>query len=165
MTDEGRGADGSGTGACRAGEPPQDYTAAELAEVVQGCARALRQRTRAGGGPLPPHQGRALRLICEEGPVRPARLAERLHIAPRSLTDVLDALQEAGLVRREPDPRDRRAQVLTTTPAGEQMKLTVDRLRAQAAEEIFGGMAAGERSQVGRLLDAVLQAQRVAAAP
>lgn len=59
---------------------------------------------REGGGPLPPHRGRALHVICEEGAVRPARLAERLHITPRSVTDVLNALEEAGYVRRGQDP-------------------------------------------------------------
>src|SRR6185437_1563312 len=37
---------------------------------------------------------------------------------PRSLTTVIDALEEAGLVRREIDPRNRRAILLRLTDRG-----------------------------------------------
>ena len=45
-------------------------------------------------------------------------LADRLGIVPRSVTTVVDALEEAGLVRREIDPRNRRAILLRLTDQG-----------------------------------------------
>ncbi|MDD0859754.1 MarR family transcriptional regulator [Arthrobacter alpinus] len=42
------------------------------------------------------------------GDVRLKDLAERLRIAPRSATEVVDQLEAKGLVRREADPSDRR---------------------------------------------------------
>ena len=36
--------------------------------------------------------------------MRPSVLAERLRIAPRSATEVVDALEARGLVERGPDP-------------------------------------------------------------
>src|ERR1700691_3054950 len=59
---------------------------------------------------LTPAQERALRLIARgEEPPRMTELADRLGIVPRSLTTVIDALEKAGLVRREIGPRHRRA--------------------------------------------------------
>ena len=51
--------------------------------------------------------------------MRPSVLAERLHIAARSATEVVDALEERGLVERGPDPDDRRATLVgrPTRPA------------------------------------------------
>ncbi len=127
-------------------------TAPELADLVQAVARRLRHHTLELGGPLPPHQGRALRVICSGEGLRPARLAERLHIAPRSLTDVLDALEEAGLIRRSPDPLDRRAQILTATADGRAMQQRLEEVRDRAAEEVFASLLPDERDRLGGLL-------------
>ena len=50
--------------------------------------------------------------------MRPGALAEHLRIAPRSATEVVDDLQERGLVERAPDPADRRATLVRLTEAG-----------------------------------------------
>ena len=68
---------------------------------------------------LTPAQERALRMIARsEEPLRMTELADRLGIVPRSVTTVVDALEEAGLVRREIDPRNRRAILLHLTDRG-----------------------------------------------
>ncbi len=56
-----------------------------------------------------PSQARALRVLAGADGMRPSALADALRIAPRSATEVVDALEERGWVRREPDPTDRRA--------------------------------------------------------
>ena len=136
-------------------------TAPELADLVQAVARRLRHHTLELGGPLPPHQGRALRMICAGEGLRPARLAERLHIAPRSLTDVLDALEEAGLVRRSPDPLDRRAQILTATPAGRAMQQRLGEVRDRAAAEVFATLPSADREVLAGLLHRVAGSRTV----
>src|SRR3954452_18725289 len=45
-------------------------------------------------------------------------LAGDLGLDKTRLIPVLDDLQERGLIRREPDPDDRRARILSLTPAG-----------------------------------------------
>lgn len=125
---------------------------ADLADLLHGATRAFRHAVRAAGGPLSPHQGRALHVVCEEGAVRPARLAERLHVTPRSVTDVVDALVEAGYVRREQDPDDRRAQLVRPTDAGRAVEARSRVVRVEVAEEFFGGLAPAERTQLADLL-------------
>lgn len=131
---------------------PAEPTPTELADLLHAAVRAFRHAVREGGGPLPPHQGRALHVVCEEGAVRPARLAERLHVTPRSVTDVLDALEEAGYVRRGQDPGDRRAQLIEPTEAGRAAEERARQVRGEVADQFFGGLSAADRGQLGRLL-------------
>ena len=83
-------------------------------------ARTQRRRWRDVLAPwdLSPHQARALKVVSERDGVRLSDLADALHIAPRSATEVADGLQERGLVDRTPDPGDRRAVLLRPTERG-----------------------------------------------
>jgi DNA-binding MarR family transcriptional regulator len=47
-------------------------------------------------------------------------LAERLHLAQSSVTELVDRAEQAGLVRREPSRDDARVVFLRLTPEGEQ---------------------------------------------
>jgi DNA-binding MarR family transcriptional regulator len=51
-------------------------------------------------------------------PVRPVELKQRLHVPGQTLTGVLDALERQGLVRRLPNPTDRRSVLIQITEAG-----------------------------------------------
>src|SRR3954453_1449286 len=97
-----------------ADSPADDGTAA-LGDLLLRAARTLRRRFGAVLAPwdLSPRQARALRVVCSGDGVWLSVLADALRIAPRSATEVADGLQERGLVERAPDPRDRRAVVLS----------------------------------------------------
>ncbi|QFZ23170.1 MarR family transcriptional regulator [Saccharothrix syringae] len=59
---------------------------------------------------------RALALISAEGPMTAGELAKRINLTPGAVTGVADRLERAGLVRREPDPGDRRRVVISAVP-------------------------------------------------
>src|SRR5260370_37630709 len=82
-----------------------------LSEAFWGVARQLRRLTRETLEPweITPGQSRALGVLMHHGVMRLRELSDHLHIAPRSTTEVVDGLQERGLVERRPDPNDRRA--------------------------------------------------------
>ncbi len=61
-------------------------------------------------------QASALRDLGE--PLTTRELAERLSCEPSNATFVVDKLEKAGLVRREPHPTDRRSRYLVLTPQG-----------------------------------------------
>lgn len=84
--------------------------------------------------------------------VRISRLAEHLGIAPRSATEVADALQEAGLVVRAPDPTDRRAVLLTLTPEGRDAVGAAQARRRAAGDQAVAGLSPSDRAQLRRLL-------------
>src|ERR687897_335841 len=97
-----------------------DDNAEALAELLLRAARGPRRRRHGRLAPwdLPPHHARALRVVTDRAGTRLSDLAHALHIAPRSATEVADALQARGLVERSPDPTDRRAGLLRAAEEG-----------------------------------------------
>lgn len=57
-----------------------------------------------------------LRLLDE--PRAMGELARFLHCDSSNVTGIVDGLEERGLVRREPSPRDRRVKLIALTAAG-----------------------------------------------
>jgi DNA-binding MarR family transcriptional regulator len=127
----------------------------QLADQLQGLTRRLRraQAERLAPLGLTPAQERALRLIArDEEPPRMTELADRLGIVPRSLTTVIDALEQAGLVRREIDPRNRRAILLHLTDQGTAVRDDLREARRRAAEDLFAPLSETDRAMLGGLL-------------
>ena len=127
----------------------------QLADLVHGLTRRLRRSQAEALAPLglTPAQERALRLIPRsDEPPRMAEVADRLGIVPRSLTTVIDALEDAGLVRREIDPRNRRAILLRLTDRGAAVRDELREARRRAAEDLFAALPPADRELLGSLL-------------
>ncbi|MGY1826641.1 MarR family winged helix-turn-helix transcriptional regulator [Blastococcus sp. SYSU DS0541] len=129
----------------------------ELGDLLMRVARTQRRRWRDALAPweLSPHQARALRVVCERDGVRLSDLAEALHIAPRSATEVADGLQERGLVERTADPGDRRAVLLRATDEGRRVRAEVGRARAADSAELFARLGPEDRAALARILRAL----------
>lgn len=138
-------------------ENPSEHTLeSALMAVTRGLRRGWADSIAHTG--LAPHQARALRMIAAEGPLRPGALAERLRVAPRSVTEVVDALVERDLVRREPDPGDRRAMTLTLTDPGRELVGEIAAIRRAHTEQAFDAVLSGEEQDtlavlLGRLAE------------
>lgn len=156
---------------------------ADLGDLMHVVFRRLRRRWSAQLEPLgvTPHQVRALRGVAEgagggigsgagtraaagsvaddDGGVRLRDLAERLRIAPRSATDVVDQLESRGLVERAADPADRRAVRIRLTDGGRGLLRRVHEARRTEAADFFAVLAPADRAELARLL------ARVAADP
>lgn len=130
----------------------------ELAELLHLVSRRLRHGYVHRLVPLGlnPGQARALRVLGEAGrPLRMVQLADELRIVPRSLTPVVDALEEAGLVRREVDPANRRSTLVVITDAGRAMAERARDARREAGEGLFAVLSPEQRDQLRDLLGAV----------
>ena len=55
---------------------------------------------------------RCLELLDREGPAAAGRLAELSGFTTGAITGIVDRLERAGYVRREPNPRDRRSVII-----------------------------------------------------
>ncbi|WP_448641863.1 MarR family winged helix-turn-helix transcriptional regulator [Geodermatophilus sp. URMC 63] len=130
---------------------------AALAELLARVARSQRRRWRDLLAPwdLSPHHARALRVVGSREGVRLSDLADALHIAPRSATEVADALQERGLAERTPDATDRRAVVLRPTDEGRRVLAEVDAARAADSRDLFARLTPADRTELARLLRAL----------
>src|SRR5215212_2064865 len=94
-----------------------EETLAETPWRVAHQLRHLRRETLAPWDIAPSHS-RALGVLLRDGAMRLSELSDHLHIAARSTTEVVDALQDRGLVERRPDPQDRRATLVAPTDEG-----------------------------------------------
>lgn len=129
--------------------------ATELAELLLRVARRLRaaNATELEGLGVNPHQARALRVLAREAPVRPSSLAQHLHVAPRSATEVVDHLIASGWATRSPDPHDGRATLLEPTGEGRNLAALIDEARNRGAERVLGSLTPHERATLTRTLE------------
>ena len=72
--------------------------------------------------------------------------------APRTATEVVDALQARGLVRRRADPADRRAILVEVTERGAGMLAEIRATRGTEAGRIFGRLGPADRAELARIL-------------
>jgi DNA-binding MarR family transcriptional regulator len=132
-------------------EPPGD----SLGEQLGAVARRLRAASMASlaAWDVTPAQMRAIRILTgPEAGVRSSELARHLHIAPRSATEVIDALEAKGLVERSPDPTDRRATLVALTPKGLELSGEVHRARGQESDKLFERLSEADRAHLARIL-------------
>jgi len=133
----------------------RDAADESLADAFWSVARRLRETSQETLAPwdITPAHLRALRVLRRHGTIRLSELSDHLHIAPRSTTEVVDALESRGLVRRRPDPGDRRATLAELTEEGASM---LDAIRAAArgteAVRVFGRLTPADRAELARIL-------------
>ena len=84
--------------------------------------------------------------------MRLSELSDRLEIAPRTATEVVDALQAAGLVRRRADPGDRRATLVEVTDHGAEILAEIRGARGTEAGRVFGRLTPADRAELARIL-------------
>lgn len=136
--------------------------ASTLGELVVRAARVLRRTHRDALGPhgLSPHHSRAMGVVARHGEdgVGLSALARELGIAPRSATDVVDALAEHGLLQRRASATDRRAIDIRLTAQGVALRRTLDQARDDASQALFSTLDDDERNTLARLLQVALTA-------
>jgi len=93
-----------------------------------------------------------LELAAVGGRTSQREIAEFLRLDPSQVVVLVDKLQRAKLVDREPDQRDRRANVIIATALGrETLEKARSRVRA-AADSLHGDLSASERATLTDLL-------------
>lgn len=130
---------------------PQDATG----DLLFATARRLRRRFLGALAEydVTPAQSRALRTICDcESAPRLSAVAERLGVAPRTATELVDALEATGLVERVADPDDRRATRVATTESGIRLCAVIDRTRQQEADRFLADLSDTDQRALHRIL-------------
>lgn len=130
-----------------------------LAELLDRLQRRIRAEARRSFEPLgvTPAQVRALRTLERaDAPLRMSELADRLGIARRSATDVVEQLCTHGLVDRCADACDRRGVVTALTLAGRATLDGATAARRAAAERLLAPLTSTERARLSTALTRVL---------
>jgi DNA-binding MarR family transcriptional regulator len=119
----------------------------------------INRRIRASEDGMTHGQLSVLSTIVRRGPLRPGEIARREHLAPPSVTRLVADLESQGLVKREPDPDDRRSFFVLGTPQGEQAVL---RARAERADRIGALLATLDDDEFAAVLAALDALERIA---
>jgi len=117
---------------------------------------------------LNPGEWHLLGALRKSGPPyrrSPGQLAEEMGISSGAMTNRLDRLEAAGLIRRLPDPSDRRALEVELTDAG--WRSWQDTVGAQARKEalVAGALDEGEKERLNDLLRRLMLAFAEVAGP
>jgi DNA-binding MarR family transcriptional regulator len=135
-------------------EPADPASDESLADAFGAVARQLREKSAETLAPwdITPAHLRALRTLARHEAMRLSELSDRLQIAPRTATEVVDALQARGLVGRRADPADRRAILVEVTERGAGLLAEIRATRGTEAGRIFGRLGPADRAQLARIL-------------
>jgi DNA-binding MarR family transcriptional regulator len=99
-------------------------------------------------------------LRLDEEPIRTqAALADAINADRTRIIEVLDDLQERGLISRRPDPADRRARLVSLTKSGRKLRDSAQAVIQAREERLLAILAPADRAA---LLNALRQ---LAAAP
>ncbi|WP_438290681.1 MarR family winged helix-turn-helix transcriptional regulator [Streptomyces sp. HUAS TT7] len=93
-----------------------------------------------------------LAAVSELGPIAQADLGRKLAIDPKDLVGILNDLQADGLTVREPDPRDRRKNAVTVTPAGQDLIERCAAAAEAANAQLLAPLAPAEARRLMALL-------------
>ncbi|MBC9716096.1 MarR family transcriptional regulator [Streptomyces sp. TRM66268-LWL] len=93
--------------------------------------------------------------LAEAGAASQAELSRRTGIYRSDMVAVLNELSAASYIRREPDPVDRRRNVITLTPVGRRHLERLDTLIADAQRELLAPLTPAQQGQLTDLLIAL----------
>jgi DNA-binding MarR family transcriptional regulator len=129
------------------------FTRAEVFELIDHAAKNLRriERMTVNEAGLTPPQYHLLRTLWERDRLALKDLADASNRRRATITGLVDGLEEKGLVRRIPNPEDRRSVLAELTEAGQALREQSQELQA-VYSECCEGLAAHEFHQLGVLL-------------
>ncbi len=118
----------------------------ELAHSVRMAITRLSRRLRNQRSDLSltASQLSALAALDQHGPLTPGALAEHERVQPPSMTRVLAALEEKGMVATTAHPTDRRQKVVEVTAAAHAMLVADRRAREEWLAQRMTELTAGE---------------------
>ena len=124
---------------------------AEAWEAINGLVMGMRPQMMALCRELElyPPQLMTLRILDRPRPMR--EVAAKMACDSSNLTGITDRLEERGLVRRDPDPEDRRVKLLVLTEEGEVLRREVIK-RLGTPPPAFEAFSDRDLATLGRLL-------------
>lgn len=102
---------------------------------------------------LSPAQVHSLLSLQADGALTMGELARRIGVTEKTLTGIVDRMEQAGLVHRERDSHDRRVVRVTTTDVGRQQASEARRLIQARIAKLLGLLDVNDRADLFRILD------------
>jgi DNA-binding MarR family transcriptional regulator len=128
--------------------------AAAVESTAESLVSVLDTARMAQSPAVPPTQLRVLTIIAAGDHTNMSRLAGALEVVPSSASRLCDRLEATGLLRRVPDPRDRREVRLLLTPAARRLLEDLRDRRRHALGQVLERMTPDGREDLVRALAA-----------
>ncbi len=132
--------DPESTPADAAGEPRISYVVARLERALR---RAINERVSRHG--LTVLQYTTLSVLGRRGQLSNAQLARRAYMSPQAMSEVIEALETKGLIRREAHPNHRRVYPATLTARGRKVLAACDDDVDELESEMLADLSTDER--------------------
>lgn len=101
--------------------------------------------------------GRILSKLVHQGDgISQAALAEKMNIRPQSMSEALTRLEEHGLIRRLPNPQDKRGTLVYLTDEGRLREAELAERRRQTADSLLCVLNESEKDTLATLLGKIL---------
>jgi DNA-binding MarR family transcriptional regulator len=79
-------------------------------------------------------------------------LGAAMGVDPSTMVQLIDELEAAGLAKRRPHPRDRRAREVVLTAKGRRLRERGRQMASQVEDEVLGGLTPAQRRELLKLL-------------
>ncbi|WP_250033424.1 MarR family winged helix-turn-helix transcriptional regulator [Paractinoplanes maris] len=122
--------------------------AVAVESTVDALVAVLGAADQAQSPSVPPAQLRVLTIVADNRHTNMSRLAEALEVVPSSASRLCDRLEATGLLRRVPDPRDRREVRLLLTPSARKLLDQLRDRRRQALGDVLERMTPADRQEL-----------------
>ena len=136
---------------------PSGSLAFLLAQV--GAHSAARFAERLAPLDLAPAHAGILRVLEQADGLSQQALGEKHRVFPSRLVELLDGLEERGLVERRASPTDRRRHALYLTEKGREMLQRIDRVAGEHQDALCAALTEPERAQLALLLRRIVDEQ------
>lgn len=98
-----------------------------------------------------------LRVLDTDGPASPTRLADVVVRTTGGMTKTVDRLERGGLVRRTPDPADRRGVLVRLTPKGRRVQAKAADAYTLGRQRVLAGLDEHEIDTIDAALRRLLE--------
>lgn len=101
-------------------------------------------------------QGRILYVLWQGDGLTISQISSQTSLANTTLTSMLERMEAGGLIRREPSPHDRRAQLIYLTAAAQALREDYERISQQMNALYYVGFTEDEVRQLESYLERIL---------
>ena len=89
-----------------------------------------------------------LRIIAAEGPITQNVFAAKYNVDRTTVTEIVDGMEERGLVSRQKSAKDRRCNDLFLTPGGKRLLARAQKMVEKTNQQFLSALSAGEWNEL-----------------
>jgi MarR family transcriptional regulator, organic hydroperoxide resistance regulator len=132
----------------------QEKQLEQFVDCVQAIGRHMKrsQRNSQDGTEITKTQWLILRFLAKQDGCTIGQLAERLEVRSSSMSQMIDRLELAGTVYREPDKNDARTRIVKLTEAGKEMISKMKHSRMEMMAGPFNQLTEEEKNTLVEIM-------------